>query len=163
MHLPITHYKRIIHSIFANPNGWENDILVFKYNSFLRSFSSILMRVYPIKMQTMYRGILLGSKHRIGDTIPAIKERAYTSFSTSKSSAKDFADPSSPLAIFLNLQGKSNGFLIEHSSLESEILFHHSWGEAMNIYTDFYEGFKCQKEVTLFNDIPSFVLRSTNE
>lgn len=146
---PITYYKRIIRSIFSNPNGWQNDILVRDNINFLKEIASQLMEKYPIPLVTIYRGVLLDPKYQAGDKLRPIKGRYYTSFSTMKSVAEEFADPSNDLSILLALQGKTKGFIIEHTPERGEVLFHWRWGCAIGLYTKSTLALLSQYEVIL--------------
>jgi hypothetical protein len=114
MHTPTTHYKRIIQSIFANPQGWQNDLLVRDNRPFLKSFSETLMARFPLPKMNLYRGLLLPENKNVGERLKPIRNRYYTSFSSSRDTALDFADPSHELSFLLAMNGHTKGFLVEH-------------------------------------------------
>jgi len=148
---PNSHYKKIIRLIFANPNGWQNDLLVRDNMEFLKRFSKDLHDKHPIPKTDIFRGLLLSDKYTLGDTIKPINGRFYVSFSSSIEVAKEFANPHHDLSFLLAMHGKTKGFVVKHRPVISDIFYHWSWGSLLGIYENGYKSFFPQKEVILFN------------
>ena len=114
MHTPTIHYKRIIQSIFANPQGWQNDLLVRDNKPFLKGFSETLMARFSLPKMNLYRWLLLHENKKVGENLKPIRNRYYTNFSSSRDTALDFSDPSHELSFLLAMNGHTKGFLVEH-------------------------------------------------
>ena len=160
MHTPTIHYKRIIQSIFANHQGWQNDLLVRDNRTFLKGFSETLMARFSLPKMNLYRGLLLPENKSAGEKLRPIRNRYYTSFSSCRDIALEFADPSHELSFLLAMNGNTKGFLVEHQPNDDEILYHWCWGAILNFYEGNFRPFYSQKEVILFQNGQNFILNS---
>lgn len=155
---PSIFYKRIVRSILANPNGWQNDLIVKANLNFLKEFSSQLNARLRIEPETLFRGLLLKPSYNTGDKVLPIKGRHYTSFTTSIEIAREFANPRNSLSYFLVSQGNTKGFVTNYKPNAQEILFHWKWNNIVRVFDGPYKEFKHQKEVILFGHPEELIL-----
>lgn len=119
---------------------------------------------FPVTLGQVYRGILLKPDSAKDSILKPLEFIKYLSFTEDKEVALEFADTKSDLSLFVMRQHPdSKGYLIEHNVTLDEIVFHHSWIDALhlNLYFDHasINTLKQQKEVLIKQRMIPFKLK----
>ena len=126
----------------------------------IEAFAEIMHQKAPIKVEKIYRGLLMEEALETLEPLPHIQ---FLSFSEDKKVAYDFADINSDISVAMRMENpNAKGYIIEYTPQKNEILFHHSWVDLMGL--DWYlpkgsiELIREQKEVMLKQNMREFKL-----
>ena len=142
--------------------GGNPDAYYFENQKYIDVFLKQLRYRFKPKRQKIYRGILMHPDSVKGRKLTPLKHISYLSFSDDLSIAKVFADMNSDMAIpFRYVNPDHGGYLIEHEAEPEEIIFHHSWTDALEIKKFFKYNVHvvyAQREVMIKNSMKVFDL-----
>ena len=107
----------------------------------------------PKEGTTIYRGIILDPSEVHNGVVKSVPEIKYASFSDDKDVALAFGDPKNPMSEpLMSRYPNKRGYLITQTYDPKQLLYHHSWSDALNVRAAFGDDANftnLQKEVML--------------